>query len=88
MQIPLGDKADSVDGNRIDDKEMMMVDGDEVVGDVGPTPKASPLTVQPTLGGLAPMLKRIRPLGSLVRNLKDMVPVFTASHFGKICTKR
>lgn len=67
---------------------MMMVDGDEVVGDVGPTPKASPLTVQPTLGGLAPMLKRIRPLGSLVRNLKEIVPVFTASHFGKICTQR
>lgn len=50
-----------------------------------PTPKASPLTVQPTLGGLAPMLKRMRPLGSFVLNLNDIVPVFTASHFGRIC---
>lgn len=51
----------------------------------GTTPKASPLTVQPTLGGFAPMLNRIKPFGSFVRNLNDIVPVFTASHFGNIC---
>lgn len=51
----------------------------------GLPPKAPPLTVQPTLGGLAPMLNISKPFGSFVRNLNDSVPVFTASHFGRIC---
>lgn len=44
---------------------------------------AALLTVQPTLGGFTPVLKAIRPLGSLVRNLNEMVPVLTASHGGR-----
>lgn len=54
----------------------------------GLPPKAPPLTVQPTLGGLAPMLNKSKPFCSLVRNLKDTVPVFTASHFGRICENK
>lgn len=73
-----------VDG--LDDDEVDDNDHGRSYDDLS-TPKAPPLTVQPTLGGLAPMLKRMRPFGSFVRNLNDMVPVFTASHFGRICGK-
>lgn len=76
------------------DDDYVMVKDESTINEVGilfnidievePTPKASPLTVQPTLGGFAPMLNSKRPFGSLVRNLNDMVPVFTASHFGNI----
>lgn len=68
----------------LDDKALT-VDGDEgnLLSDV--TPKAPPLTVQPTRGGFAPMLNNSMPFGSFVRNLNDIVPVFTASHFGRIC---